>query len=134
MLGEIKLLSDGTPIYVQIRQQILACIGSGRLVPGEQLPTMRAVAVALSVNLGTVQQAFAELERDGAVVTQRGRGTFVSTNPPRCGEAEMEAMIDAAAHQALALAASKGLQKRRFARRVAEIAEAEQAEATIHSS
>ena len=81
LLGSLHVHADGTPIYVQLREQLLQAIGQGRLRAGEQLPTMREVAVALRVDLHTVQRAYAALERDGAVVTQRGRGTLRPLEP-----------------------------------------------------
>ena len=80
-LDRIRLQNDGVPIYVQIREQIQAAIASGLLLPGDQLPTMRQVAVALSVDLNTVRHAYDELERRGAITLVRGRGSFVSTLP-----------------------------------------------------
>jgi GntR family transcriptional regulator len=80
-LADIRLQSDGVPIYVQIREQFLAAIASGALAPSSQLPTMRQVAVALSVDLNTVRHAYDELQRRGAIVLVRGRGSFVATLP-----------------------------------------------------
>ena len=66
---------SGVPIYVQIRDQIQRAIGSGNLRPGEQLPTMRQLAVDLKVDLNTVRHAYDELERSGVIVILRARGT-----------------------------------------------------------
>jgi GntR family transcriptional regulator len=81
MLSGLRLQDNGIPIYVQLRDQILAAIGRGSLVRGAQLPTMRQVAVALSIDLNTVQRAYAELEREGVLTTVRGRGSFVADAP-----------------------------------------------------
>jgi GntR family transcriptional regulator len=81
MLDELSVQNNGIPIYVQLRQQILALIGRGVLKPGAQIPTMRQVAVALKIDLNTVQRAYAELERDGVLSRQRGVGTFVTQAP-----------------------------------------------------
>jgi GntR family transcriptional regulator len=70
--------SSGIPVYLQLRDQILHAIARGLLHGGDQLPTVREVAVALAVNPNTVNRAYAELERDGVLATQRGRGTFVA--------------------------------------------------------
>lgn len=85
MLDTLSVLDNGIPIYVQLRDQILALIGRGALKPGTQMPTMRQVAVALRIDLNTVQRAYAELERDGVLSKQRGVGSFVtdSAPPPR---------------------------------------------------
>src|SRR3569833_4624413 len=82
MLGHLTVQNTGVPIYVQLRDQILALIGRGVLKPGSQLPTMRQVAVALKIDLNTVQRAYAELERDGALTKIRGGGTIVKDAPP----------------------------------------------------
>jgi GntR family transcriptional regulator len=82
MLKRLHLQQDGVPIYVQLRDQLHQAIGDGTLAPGARLPTMREVSVALKVDLNTVQRAYAELERRGAITTLRGRGTFVAAVPP----------------------------------------------------
>ena len=82
MFDGFAVQSNGIPIYVQLREQILALIGRGLLKPGSQLPTMRQVAVALRIDLNTVQRAYAELERDGVLAKLRGVGTFVTEAPP----------------------------------------------------
>jgi GntR family transcriptional regulator len=81
MLDGLSIQNNGIPIYVQLRQQVLALIGRGVLKPGAQIPTMRQVAVALKIDLNTVQRAYAELERDGVLSRQRGVGTFVTEAP-----------------------------------------------------
>jgi GntR family transcriptional regulator len=82
MIDGLTLQDNGIPIYVQLREQILALIGRGSLKPGTQVPTMRQVAVALKIDLNTVQRAYAELERDGVLSKQRGVGTFVTDTAP----------------------------------------------------
>jgi len=73
---------SGVPIYRQIQDQIRLGIASGLLAPGEQLPTVRALAVDLSVNPNTVIKAYSELEHEGILTTEQGTGTFVSSSPP----------------------------------------------------
>jgi len=82
MLNGLAIQNNGVPIYVQLREQILAMVGRGLLKPGAQIPTMRQVAVALKIDLNTVQRAYAELERDGVLTKLRGSGTFVAEAPP----------------------------------------------------
>jgi GntR family transcriptional regulator len=82
MLNDLTLQTNGVPIYVQLREQILGLVGRGVLKPGTQIPTMRQVAVALKIDLNTVQRAYAELERDGVLSKQRGVGTFVTDTAP----------------------------------------------------
>lgn len=77
----IKFLLDyssGIPIYRQIIDQIRFGIASGQLKLGEQLPTVRALAVELKVNLNTVSKAYKELEIRNILETQQGSGTFIS--------------------------------------------------------
>ena len=69
---------SGIPIYIQIMDRIKQLIATGVLQPGQQLPTIRELAVELTINLHTVAHAYAELEREGFLTIQRGRGTFIS--------------------------------------------------------
>ncbi|MFZ5918640.1 MAG: GntR family transcriptional regulator [Chloroflexota bacterium] len=69
------------PIYAQITEQIKAQIAAGQLKPGDQLPTIRQLATDLRINFNTVVRAYFELEREGLISTQRGRGTFVADSP-----------------------------------------------------
>jgi len=97
----LSLQDGGVPIYVQLRDQIAAAVGSGRLRPGDQLPTMREVAVELRIDLNTVQHAYAELERAGILTMVRGRGSFVTEKPPpRDRRAELRAFAANVAGQA----------------------------------
>ncbi|GAC1402775.1 MAG: GntR family transcriptional regulator [Candidatus Velthaea sp.] len=69
---------SGVPIYVQLIDQVKRSIAVGALAPGERLPTVKALAVDLTVNPNTVARAYRDLERDGAIETSPGRGSFVS--------------------------------------------------------
>ncbi|MDL2282866.1 GntR family transcriptional regulator [Parabacteroides sp. OttesenSCG-928-G06] len=71
--------SSGMPIYRQIIDQIRFGIASGQLKLGEQLPTVRALAVELKVNLNTVSKAYKELEIRNILETQQGTGTFINS-------------------------------------------------------
>jgi GntR family transcriptional regulator len=75
-------LQGGVSICNQIRTQIRDCVISGQLLPGEQLPTVRAMAVDLSVNPGPVFKAYQELEREGFLTSEEGSGTFVASGSP----------------------------------------------------
>src|ERR671933_2774602 len=68
---------DATPLHAQLERGIRVAIASGRLKPGDQLPTVRQLAVALRINANTVAKVYAHLERSGALETRRGVGTFV---------------------------------------------------------
>ena len=72
---------DRTPIYAQLDRALRAAIATGRLSAGDQLPTVRQLAVELSINANTVARVYAELERAGILETRRGVGTFVSATP-----------------------------------------------------
>jgi GntR family transcriptional regulator len=100
---------SGVPIYRQIQDQIRYGIASGLLLPGEQLPTMRALAVELSVNPNTVIKAYSELEREGILTTEQGTGTFVSTEPRNAVPAQArQAKLESLCSEFLAHAARYG--------------------------
>src|SRR5881227_4227704 len=69
---------DPTPIYAQLERGLRAAIATGRLKPGDQLPTVRQLAVELRVNANTVARVYADLERSGVLETRRGVGSFIS--------------------------------------------------------
>ncbi len=71
---------DPTPLYVQLEGAICRAIAEGRFNAGDQLPTVRRLAVALRINMNTVAKVYAGLERRGVLTTRRGVGTFVSTS------------------------------------------------------
>ena len=89
----IKFLLDyssGVPVYRQIIDQIIFGIASGQLELGEQLPTVRALAVELKVNLNTVSKAYKELEIKNILETQQGTGTFINKTENVVSEKERE--------------------------------------------
>jgi GntR family transcriptional regulator len=102
MLEGFVVQNNGIPIYVQLREHVLALVGRGVLKPGSQLPTMRQVAVTLKIDLNTVQRAYAELERDGVLTKLRGVGTFVTEmpQPSRYARKQAEAFAARIAAQA----------------------------------
>ena len=73
---------DRTPIYAQLERGLRAAIATGRLQPGDQLPTVRQLAVELRVNANTVARVYGDLERAGVLETRRGVGSFVSAAGP----------------------------------------------------
>jgi GntR family transcriptional regulator len=72
---------SGAPIYVQIVDQVRRWIVQGQLKPGDQLPTVRQLALELRVNLNTVARAYRILDEAGIISTQRGRGTYIWEKP-----------------------------------------------------
>ena len=91
---EFKLdLKSGVPFHRQIVDQIRYGIASDRLMPGEQLPTVRELAVHLQVNPNTVRKAYSELEILGILDTQQGTGTFVSHQQVEIGADEKKRML-----------------------------------------
>ena len=66
------------PVWIQIKNRIAYLIGSGAFVPGDRLPTVRALAVDLDISYNTVNRAYMDLEREGYISTRKGRGTFVA--------------------------------------------------------
>lgn len=73
---------SGLPIYTQIVNQVHAQVASGILQPGDQLPTVRALAEELRVNFNTVARAYRILDEERIISTQQGRGTYITEIPP----------------------------------------------------
>lgn len=109
MIPPLQLQNNGVPVYVQIRDQMLQAIGAGVLRPGEQMPTMRQVAVMLKVDLNTVRHAYSDLEKTGAIVILRARGTYVADSPPPVDENRYAKRVDDVAQQAIAIANVAGV-------------------------
>ena len=100
---------DQTPIYAQLDRGLRAAIATGRLQPGDQLPTVRQLAVELSVNANTVARVYGDLERDGVLETRRGVGSFVAASPGQARPpAEHTKRLRAFATRVLADAAAAG--------------------------
>jgi GntR family transcriptional regulator len=81
-------LHSGVPVYRQIIDQVYGGIASGSLAIGDQLPTVRQLAVDLSINPNTVARAYREMELGGLLETHQGTGTFISTQKMRGGVVE----------------------------------------------
>jgi len=86
-------LKSGVPFYRQIVDQIRYAIASRQLLPGEQLPTIRDLAVQLEINPNTARKAYSELEILGVLDTQQGTGTFVAERKIEIAEAEKDRML-----------------------------------------
>ena len=78
----LTLADDDRPLYRQIASAVRHEVAAGRLAPGERLPAGRDLAVALDVNLDTVQRAYRLLADEGVVVARVGRGTRIADDPP----------------------------------------------------
>ena len=123
LLKTLRLESSGVPIYVQLREQILRQLGAGVLAAGDQMPTMREVAVALKIDLNTVRHTYDELERSGAITLVRGRGSFVAKPPPAMGARAQQTEADNLAKQILATAATMGIDPIAVADRIRALAQ-----------
>jgi GntR family transcriptional regulator len=73
--------SDGRPMYVQIMEQVKQRVAVGDWPRGAEIPSIRQLAVALNVSVITIKRAYLELEREGVIVTQQGRGSTVAEDP-----------------------------------------------------
>src|SRR5919206_3409424 len=110
---------DATPLYAQLERGLRAAIAAGRLQPGDQLPTVRQLAVDLRINANTVARVYADLERSGVLETRRGVGSFVRASAAEARPRhEHERRLRAFATRVLADAAAAGFTPREL---VAEI-------------
>jgi GntR family transcriptional regulator len=87
-------MKTGVPVYRQIIDQVHAARASGSARPGDRLPTVRQLAVDLSINPNTVVRAYRELELTGVLTTHQGTGTFVADTPVERDKAERERRMD----------------------------------------
>ncbi len=99
---------SGVPFYRQIIDQIRYGLASGQLEVGEQLPTVRALAVQLKVNLNTVSKAYRELEIQNLLETQQGTGTFIGSVEANISPDERQKKLKAICDEFLSIAASYG--------------------------
>ena len=99
---------SGVPVYRQIIDQVTGGIAAGALAPGDQLPTVRQLAVDLSINPNTVIRAYRELEIRGVLETEQGTGTFISNQKMRLDEAERQRSLNQLIGDFMARAGSAG--------------------------
>lgn len=112
------------PVYRQIVNQVKYLIASGRLSPGQELPTIRAMAERLVINPNTVVHAYAELEREGVIICRHGSGSYVADTASRQAspearkslEAKVDSLLTDAAHLNLNLTEILDLIRERQAR------------------
>jgi GntR family transcriptional regulator len=102
-------LRSGVPVYRQIIDQVLGGISTGSLKPGDQLPTVRQLAVDLAINPNTVVRAYRELEIREVLATQQGTGTFITDKQPQKNEMERRRRVAQLAGDLLARAGAEGI-------------------------
>jgi GntR family transcriptional regulator len=111
--------SDKRPIYLQIMEQIKQRIAVGDWMEGQLIPSIRQFAVDLQVSVITVKRAYLELEREGVIVTQQGKGSRVSSNPGlgmRLQEQELQKHLE----QAIRISALLGIRPEQLEKRLSE--------------
>ena len=101
-------LHSGVPVYRQIIDQVLGHVATNTLGPGDQLPTVRQVAVDLAINPNTVQRAYRELEIRGVLETQQGTGTFISQQKVKRDEVERRRQLCQLVSELVARAGAAG--------------------------
>ena len=99
---------NGVPFYRQIVDRVRFAVANGALFPGDRLPTVRQLAVDLSINPNTVARAYRELELLGAVASRRGSGTFISESVPAEPEFERRKKLEALCREIIAQSHSLG--------------------------
>jgi len=101
-------LHSGVPVYRQIIDQVRGGVASGALAAGDQLPTVRQLAVDLAINPNTVVRAYRELELGGLLETHQGTGTFISAQKMRGGNEERARQLARIAEDTVARAGAAG--------------------------
>ena len=100
---------SGVPVYRQIIDQVLGGIAAGSLKAGDQLPTVRQLAVDLAINPNTVVRAYRELEIREVLATQQGTGTFITEKKPQADDLERRRRLSQLAGDLLARAGAEGI-------------------------
>jgi GntR family transcriptional regulator len=114
---------SGIPLYLQLIEQVKRAVALGVLTSGEQLPTVKALALDLTINPNTVARVYRELERDGVIETSPGRGSFVRANGQpnarRTAEDVAERSFSAAIREARSLGLDRNAVQEALARLIA---------------
>ena len=118
-------LESGVPVYRQIIDQVHAARASGAISPGARLPTVRQMAVDLSVNPNTVVRAYRELELTGVITTHQGTGTFLTEVKIERSEAERERKLDQLVGEFVARAGREGFTVKDLRNRLKEFVKQE---------
>ncbi|HEX5228343.1 MAG TPA: GntR family transcriptional regulator [Bryobacteraceae bacterium] len=111
--GRVQFMLDsqtGVPAYRQIIDQVLGGIAAGSLRPGDQLPTVRQLAVDLAINPNTVVRAYRELEIREVLSTQQGTGTFLTDKKPPVDGLERERRVARLCAELLSKAGAEGIE------------------------
>jgi GntR family transcriptional regulator len=101
-------IKSGVPFYRQIIDQVKAAMATESIGPGDRLPTVRQLAVDLSINPNTVSRAYTELELTGLVETQMGSGTFVGSRPVERNDVERRRILDQLCQEFLSRVSTHG--------------------------
>ena len=102
-------MADSAPIYLQIAGQIKRSVAGGRLKAEDPLPSVRQLAVELTVNPNTVARAYLELEHEGVIYKRQGQGTYVSAHAMEASRRERRKFVTALFEKALAEAVNAGV-------------------------
>src|SRR5260370_19150324 len=114
-------LRSGVPVYRQIIDQVLVAVASGACTGGEQLPTVRQLAVDLSINPNTVVRAYRELEIRGILTTHQGTGTFITPAKVDSNDAERQRRLSQMVSEFVAHAGGAGFTLQEVMDRLAEL-------------
>ena len=114
-------LKSGVPVYRQIIDQVHGARASGAVRPGDQLPTVRQLAVDLAINPNTVVRAYRELELTGALTTHQGTGTFITNAKVEQTTAERERKLDQLVGEFVSRAGREGFTVKELRNRLKEI-------------
>ncbi|HYI94746.1 MAG TPA: GntR family transcriptional regulator [Bryobacteraceae bacterium] len=114
-------LKSGVPVYRQLIDQVLVAIAAGQLNAGDQLPTVRQLAVELSINPNTVVRAYKELEIRGMLTTQQGTGTFITTKKVKIDEAQRQKRLSQMVGEFVARVSAEGYTVNDIQERLSEL-------------
>jgi GntR family transcriptional regulator len=113
---------SGVPVYRQLIDQVLVAIATGGLGSGDQLPTVRQLAVDLSINPNTVVRAYKELEIRGMLTTQQGTGTFITAKKVKSDEAQRQKRLSQMVAEFVARVSAEGYTVDEIQERLSELA------------
>jgi GntR family transcriptional regulator len=114
-------LKSGVPVYRQLIDQVLVAVASGGLTAGDQLPTVRQLAVDLSINPNTVVRAYKELEIRGMLTTQQGTGTFITSKRIKQDELQRQRRLTQMVDEFVARVSAEGYKVEEIIARLEEL-------------